>query len=140
MTKREGILQAITAALSGTTGVSGRVFRSRVQAFNLAEHPSIVVEPVSDIADVETVGRISWRLTVQVSAFARSATPDQDLDPIIASLHALIMGDAPLQSLVVDVVPTALDYQFDDADQELCFAKAFYIITYQTSLTNLTTL
>jgi hypothetical protein len=49
-TKRETILAAVRTALTGTTGVSTRIYRSRVEPISRGESPAIVVEPVSDSA------------------------------------------------------------------------------------------
>jgi hypothetical protein len=48
--KRELILQAAAAALAGLSPVGSRVFRSRIEAFQRSEAPSIVVEPGVDEA------------------------------------------------------------------------------------------
>ena len=45
-TKRESILAAIRTALTNTTGVSTRIYRSRVEPLARGELPAIVVEPV----------------------------------------------------------------------------------------------
>jgi hypothetical protein len=54
--KRETILQRIVTALAGTTGVSTRIYRSRVEPLARGEAPAIVVEPVSDAAEQDTLG------------------------------------------------------------------------------------
>ena len=47
-TKRETILARIATVLAGTTGVSDRIYRSRVTALQRTETPSIIFEPQSD--------------------------------------------------------------------------------------------
>ena len=53
-TKRESILAAIATALVGTTGVSTRIYRSRVEPIARGESPAIVIEPINDIAQQNT--------------------------------------------------------------------------------------
>ena len=47
-TRRETILDAVVTALAGTTGVSTRIYRSRVTAFTREETPSLLVTWNSD--------------------------------------------------------------------------------------------
>jgi hypothetical protein len=44
-TKREQILAAVNTLLAPTAGVSGRVYRSRQEAFSRSESKSVVIEP-----------------------------------------------------------------------------------------------
>ena len=53
-TKRETILARIATVLSGTTGVSDRIFRSRQTAFTRSETPSLIIEPQSDSVEQNT--------------------------------------------------------------------------------------
>ena len=48
-TKRESILAGIRTALTNTTGVSTRIYRSRVEPLARGELPAIVVEPINDV-------------------------------------------------------------------------------------------
>jgi hypothetical protein len=46
--KRESILAAIASTLAGTTQVSSRIYRSRVEAFSRTEAPALLIEPRDD--------------------------------------------------------------------------------------------
>jgi hypothetical protein len=75
-TKRESILAAIRTALTGTTGVSTRIYRSRVEPLTRGESPAIVVEPVSDTAEQNTaLPTLDWNLTVRVAVIVRGPCP-----------------------------------------------------------------
>jgi hypothetical protein len=77
-TKRENILAAVRTALTGTTGVSTRIYRSRVEPLARSESPAIVVEPVSDTAAQNTaLPTLDWSLTVRVAIIVRGDIPDQ---------------------------------------------------------------
>ena len=67
MTKREGILQAVVTALTGTTGVSTRIYRTRPQAFLRSESPALNVETISDVPFDGTLPRVTWELTFSVT-------------------------------------------------------------------------
>ena len=105
-TKREQVLTAIRTALTGTTGVSTRIYRSRVEPLSRGESPAIVVEPVSDTAAQNTaLPTLYWSLTVRVAIIVRGDIPDQLADPIVASAHSKIMADLMLGGYAIDVQP-----------------------------------
>jgi hypothetical protein len=65
-TKRETILAAIRTALTSTTGVGTRIYRSRVEPIAREESPAIVVEPFSDTASQNTsLPTLDWAMTVR---------------------------------------------------------------------------
>ena len=54
-TKREQIMARLLTTLANTTGVSTRIYRSRVVPLSRGESPALILEPVSD-----TVEPVSW--------------------------------------------------------------------------------
>lgn len=133
-TRRENILDAVVAALAGTYGVDTRIYRSRVEPFVRGDMPAIVVEPVSDQASQVNLARLDWTLTFRVTIYTRSTMPDADSDPIAADVHAKIMTDATLQGLAVDILPTSVSFDFQEADQPLGVVAMEFAIRYQSSL------
>ena len=139
-TKRETILAAVRTALTGTTGVSTRIYRSRVEPMARAESPAIVVEPVNDTAQQNTsLPTLDWSLTVRVAVIVRGAIPDQLADPIVESLHARLMTDLTLGGVAIDVQPQAVNFEMVEADQPAGVISCDYLIRYRTSVTNLAT-
>lgn len=139
-TKRETILAAVRTALTGTTGVSSRIYRSRVEPMARAESPAIVVEPVNDTAQQNTsLPTLDWSLTVRVAVIVRGAIPDQLADPIVESLHARLMTDLTLGGVAIDVQPQAVNFEMVEADQPAGVISCDYLIRYRTSVTNLAT-
>lgn len=138
--KREQILAAIRAALTGTTGVGTRIYRSRVEPMARQESPAIVVEPVSDTAEQNTsLPTLDWSLTVRVAVIVRGAIPDQVADPIIESLHAKLMADLTLGGYAIDIQPQSVNFEMVEADQPAGVISCDYLIRYRTSVTNLAT-
>jgi len=83
-THRESILARIRSNLTGTTGVSTRIYRSRVEPLARGELPAIVVEPISDTCQqLTSAPTLDWTLTVRVAVIVRGNIPDQVADPII---------------------------------------------------------
>jgi hypothetical protein len=139
-TRRETILAAVRTALTGTTGVSTRIYRSRVEPMARAESPAIVVEPVSDTAEQNTsLPTLDWSLTVRVAVIVRGAIPDQVADPIIESLHGRLMADLTLGGYAIDIQPQGVNFEMVEADQPAGVISCDYLIRYRTSVTNLAT-
>lgn len=137
-TRRETILAAVRTALTGTTGVSTRIYRSRVEPLARAESPAIVVEPVSDAAVQNTsLPTLDWSLTVRVAVIVRGAIPDQVADPIVESLHSKLMADLTLGGYAIDIQPQSVNFEMVEADQPAGVISCDYLIRYRTSVTNL---
>lgn len=138
--KRESILSAIASALASTSGVSGRVYRSRVEPLARAESPAIVIEPVSDQAEQNTsLPTLDWSMTVRVVVIVRGSVPDQLADPIIESAHSKIMADLTLGGYAIDVQPSGVDFDLREGDQPSGVITLEYVVRYRTSVANLAT-
>lgn len=138
MTRRENILAAIRTALTGTTGVSTRIYRSRVEPIARAESPAIVVEPVKDDATIQTqLATLDWSLRVRITVIVRGAIPDQIADPILQSLHSNVMADPTLGGYAIDIMPLAVNFVFMEADGTAGEIQCDYRVMYRTSLTDL---
>lgn len=137
-TKRETILAAIRTALIGTTGVSTRIYRSRVEPISRGESPAIVVEPISDSAEQNTaLPTLDWSLTVRVAVIVRGDIPDQVADPTVESAHANIMADLTLGGYAIDVQPINVNFELQEADQPAGVIMMDYLVRYRTSVTDL---
>jgi len=137
-TRRESILARIETVLAGTTGVSTRIYRSRVEPLARGESPAIVIEPVQDQAEQNTsLPTLDWSLTVRIAVIVRGAVPDQQADPIIESLHSKLMADLTLNGYAIDVQPQGVNFEMVEADQPAGVISCDYLIRYRTSVTNL---
>ena len=136
-TRRETILAAVSTALTGTTGVGARIYRSRVEPMARAESPAIVVEPLNETADNAVVPKLDWQLTVRVAIIVRGNVPDQVADPIVEDVHRKLLSDAPLLALVVEIVPTQISFDSMEADQPAGVVTMDYSIRYRTQAADL---
>lgn len=140
MSRRETILAAIRTALTNTTGVGTRIYRSRVEPLTRGESPAIVVEPISDTAEQNTsLPKLDWSLTVRVAVIVRGTIPDQLADPIVESLHSKLMADLTLGGVAMDVQPVSVNFAMVEADQPAGVVSCDYLVRYRTSVTNLAT-
>jgi hypothetical protein len=137
-TKRETILAAIRTALIGTTGVSTRIYRSRVEPLARGELPAIVVEPVSDNAEQNTsLPTLDWTLIVRISVIVRGDIPDQVADATVQSLHAKVMADLTLSGNAYDVQPVSVSFDLVEADQPSGVISCDYAVRYRTKVADL---
>lgn len=137
--KREDILSRVVTALAGTTNVSTRIYRSRVEALARRECPALIIEPVSDSATREVVDKLTWDLVFQVIVLVRADSPDATADATIQSVHNKIMSDATLDGLAIDLNPVGVDWKFEDADKPLAIISMAFRILYQTNYQSIVT-
>lgn len=138
--KRETILATVKTALAGTSNVSTRIYRSRVEALQRAETPALIIEPVNDTATMETTARAIWTLTFQVIVLVRANEPDSSGDATVIDVHSKIMSSATLLAMLVDLVPAATDFQFSESEGgALATITMQFHASYQTNLNDLTT-
>lgn len=137
-TKRESIMQALFTALTGTTDVSTRIYRSRVEPVARAESPALVLEPVSDLVEQNTcLPTLDHVLTVRVVVIVRANVPDQTADPIVQSLHSKIVADLTLGGLCIDVQPGPTEFTLEQADTPVGVIYCTYRVIYRTSVADL---
>ena len=138
-TKREQVLTAIRTALTGTTGVGTRIYRSRVEPLARQESPAIVIEPISDQAQQNTsLPTLDWSLTVRVAIIVRGNVPDQLADPIVESAHARLMADLTLGGYAIDVQPQNVAFELMEADQPAGVISLDYLVRSRTNVADLT--
>jgi hypothetical protein len=139
-TKREQILQAIATQLASTSGVDGRVYRSRVAATERAQSPSIIIEPITDSPTQNTsLPKLDWSMRVRITVVTRGDIPDQIADPVIESMHSKIIADLTLGGLAIDVQPSEVTFNMFDADQPAGVIFNDYIVQYRTTVASLAT-
>lgn len=137
-TKRENILAAVKTALTGTTGVGTRIYRSRVEPFSRGESPAIVVEPISDTPEQNTsLPTLDWTLRIRVVVIERADVPDQAADDTIQDLHAKIMADLTLGGHAIDVQPAQTTFQLLEADEPAGVIFCEYEIRYRSEVADL---
>lgn len=137
--KREQILAAIMASLTGTAGVGSRIYRSRVAALDRAQSPAIVVRPKAETEPVENFLNIVDRLfTFTIDIITRGNEPDSLADPIITDAHKRIMADLTLGGLSLEIREGKSEFQIENADQDLCLLTVEYTVWYRTTKGDLT--
>lgn len=137
-TKRESILAQIATTLAGTTGVSTRIYRSRVEPLTRGESPAIVIEPITDQAQQNTsLPTLDWSLTVRIDVIVRGNIPDQQADATVESMHSKLMADLTLGGLAYDIQPSLVNFELVEADQPAGVIACDYVVRYRTQVASL---
>lgn len=138
-TKRENILAAIRTALTDTTGVGTRIYRSRVEPMARDESPALVIEPLYDTPVQNTaLPTLDWTFRVRISVIVRGTVADQSADPVIESMHSKLMSDLTLGGEAIDIQPAQTSFNFFEADQPAGVVFCEYEVRYRTQVDDLT--
>ena len=139
-TIRENIIATVITNLTNTTGVGNRIYRSRTAFVARAETPAIIVEPVEDSAvSATSLPSIDWSLTLRIVVLVRDDEADHAADPIVESLHSLLMSDLTLGGYAMDVAPIDVKFEFIDSDKPTTVVTCDYLVRYRTANANLAT-
>lgn len=133
-TLREQILARIAAALLNATPAGANVFRSREVSITKGLSPAIVVMPGNESHQSFGVSASKHELHVDISIFVRGDPWDQLADAVIEPAHRVVMSDAGLRSLVLDVrhVDVQSSFVSEEADRTAGTLTEPYLITYVT--------
>lgn len=138
-TLRETILDAVVAALAGTTGAGVHIYRSRVSAIQADAPLSVVVRPAAEEPTPIVVSFMDRLLDIEIEVRARGEIPDAAADDTVASVHSKIMADLTLGGACLHIEEGATDWSFGEADEALCLVTLRYRIRYRTADNSLTT-
>jgi len=137
-TKREQILAKVATTLQNTTGVNNRIYRSRVEAMARAETPALVIEYVSDEAEMKgSLSYLNWTLLIRITVVTRGQIPDQYADITVESIHSKLLADITLNGLVFDIIPLRFEFDVLDTDLPTGITMLFYKVKYRTLLNSL---
>lgn len=130
---REGILTYVASALAATSGVSGRVYRSREEAVSRGESPALLIKQGESKGDYSNYDFIDWATLFSVGVITRGATPDQLADPIINSIYAILMADRTLGGRVFDIIPQGIVPHVIEGDKPAGVTEVVFKVTYRTT-------
>ena len=139
--KREQIIAALKTTLAGTTGVSTRIYRSRIEPITNGESPAIVIEPVTDEPSINSTSylKIDWTLRIRVVVIVRGTIPDNVGDPTVESLFTKVLNDPTVGGLAKDIRPATQTFEVLEADQPAGLITCEFEIDYRTSYNSLST-
>ena len=137
--KNEQILAALATAVSGTTNVGTRIWRSRVEAMGRNETPALVIEPVQiNYAQNTSLPTLDATMRVRLTVVVRGTVPDQLADATVVSMHSKVMADLTLGGVAIDVQPVQTLFNLIEADQPAGLVSCEYDIRYRTLVADLT--
>tara|TARA_Y100000401_G_C8203239_1_gene164665 strand:+ start:54 stop:482 length:429 start_codon:yes stop_codon:yes gene_type:complete len=140
-TKREQIIAALKTSLANTTGVSTRIYRSRIEPITNGESPAIVIEPIEDEPTINSASylKIDWTLRIRIVVIVRGTIPDNVADPTVESLFGKVLTDTTVGGLARDIRPATQSFEVLDADEPAGIITCEFEIDYQTSYNSMTT-
>ena len=140
-TKREQIIAALKTSLANTTGVSSRIYRSRIEPITNGESPAIVIEPIEDEPTINSASylKIDWTLRIRIVVIVRGTIPDNVADPTIESLFGKVLTDTTVGGLARDIRPATQSFEVLDADEPAGIITCEFEIDYQTSYNSMST-
>ena len=140
-TKREQIIAALKTSLANTTGVSTRIYRSRIEPITNGESPAIVIEPIEDEPTINSASylKIDWTLRIRIVVIVRGTIPDNVADPTIESLFGKVLTDTTVGGLARDIRPATQSFEVLDADEPAGIITCEFEIDYQTSYNSMST-
>ena len=139
--KREQILAALKTTLAGTTGVSTRIYRSRIEPIMNGESPAVVIEPITDEPSTNNSSylKIDWTLRVRIVVIIRGTIPDSVGDPTVESLFTKVLTDPTVGGLAKDIRPATQTFEVLEADTPAGLITCEFEIDYRTSYNSLST-
>lgn len=136
--KNEQILAALATAVSGTTNVGSRIWRSRVEAMGRNETPALVIEPVQiNYAQNTSLPTLDATMRVRLTVVVRGTVPDQLADATVVSMHSKVMADLTLGGVAIDIQPVQTLFNLIEADQPAGLVSCEYDIKYRTLVADL---
>lgn len=137
-TIREQILAYLPVFLEAGVGAGVKVERARKRAIEADEALFVNIVPGADprqeTGGVDFTDRV---LTVDFQIHARGDQPDSLADPVVDALHSKLVSDRTLGGLALDLVAGDNEYEWDEAEADLCVVHQRYEILYRTDETNL---
>tara|TARA_Y100000114_G_scaffold62969_1_gene57711 strand:- start:1054 stop:1482 length:429 start_codon:yes stop_codon:yes gene_type:complete len=139
--KREQILAALKTTLAGTTGVSTRIYRSRIEPITNGESPAVVIEPIKDEPTINNSSylKIDWTLRIRIVVIIRGTIPDSVGDPTVESLFTKVLTDPTVGGLAKDIRPAIQTFEVLEADTPAGIITCEFEIDYRTSYNSLST-
>jgi hypothetical protein len=135
--RRESIINSLATSLASTSGVSGRVYRSRTDAIRREETPLLMIEPAGETCEMTFNVFIDWTLSIKVAIHNRGDPGDGVDDAIAASLYSIIMADRTVGGLAMNVTPSNVTYEYISGDQTVSVITYYFVILYRTPATSL---
>lgn len=131
---RENILSTLAATLAGSPTIGAPVYRSRVTPLARGESPAVIIEPVQDQANQNTIPMLDWNLVVRVSVIVRGEVPDQEADGLVKAVHSKMMSNLTVGGYAYDVQPQSVVWESLDADVPAGVISMDFAVLYRTSL------
>ncbi len=134
------IVGAIETLLQAATPVSSQIFRARLKPIAAQHADAVVIRIESSVPERVAIlnAPTDWDTVISIECYARSATlsADEAVDALLANVWAKLAANPSLSGLVMDMLPTNLEYDFaGEADQMACAILTLKVLHRTNNLT-----
>ncbi|EJL77356.1 hypothetical protein PMI15_04678 [Polaromonas sp. CF318] len=139
MTAFGTIVAAIVTALQAATAVSAVVDRARLRPVTEDMADAVVVR-IQGANNIERFAirnaPVDWDTGIAIECYARhtsTTSGDAAVDALLAKVYARLAQDPTLGGLVMDLMPTELEYDFAAAAENLCCVTLTLKVMHRTN-------
>ncbi len=139
MTAFGTIVAAIVTLLQSATAVSAVVDRARLRPVTEGMDDAVVVR-IQGANNIERFAirnaPVDWDTNIAIECYARHSTAvsgDAAVDALLAKVYAKLAQDPTLGNLVMDLMPTELEYDFATAAENLCCVTLTLKVLHRTN-------
>lgn len=115
-----------TVLAAGGTAAGTRVYRTRADAFSLAELPAISVRRIGTDSEIAGNDIEGHSLSFGVACLASGSTWETTADALHMAAHALLLADATLDGYGEGLRCVSTDSRADSAEQPAGHVEAVY--------------
>lgn len=136
MTRRTDIIDAVAIALESISGIT--VYKWREDPAVRQEGTVVVVRRAIE----NPIGRRNLQqerdFTFALDVITRGSAPDVDGDAVLEQIVPVIMGDAGVRALCVQITEGPTQWQTEGADIDACVATMAVVAKYRSVTQSLT--
>ncbi len=136
MSKFDDIVDDVIALLEVVPAVaSGNIFAEKPRLIAESIDLSVVVRIRSSAPERGPMGAVTWSSTLAIDINSRGDRPAKLASATVLAIYNRIMDDPTLAGTVIDCEPGPIDWDFDNADTDLCAMTLLWNVQHRTTET-----
>lgn len=132
MARTETVLKTISADIIPTAQIT----RTRIVPFSKVKLPFINIRQGPAPADEKTVGKITWKLRIEIDVYqdgTSNAPPDKEADPILNEVSTKMLTAFDAFTYVIDCTPAGVFPEYDDGDESQVLFTQVFEVNFRTN-------
>ncbi len=136
MSKFDDIVDKAVALLTVAPAVaSGNIFEEKPRPIAESVDLSVVVRIQSSAPERGPMGAVTWISTLAIDVNSRGDRPAKLAGATVLAIYSRIMADPTLAGTVIDCEPGPVDWDYDNADTDLCTLTLRWNVQHRTTET-----